>query len=69
MRHETTKTAKNGASCAYRDFSALPIDKREAREADLQSLLRESLPVQARDNLNIYLVSKMMVAALDSIRL
>ena len=41
-------------SCAYWEFSALPIDERQAREADLQRFPQESLPVQARDNLKIY---------------
>ena len=55
---------KIGASCAYWDFSALHLNEREAREADLQRFLRESLPVQARGNLKIYSIYKMALAAL-----
>ena len=59
-----SKQHKNWASCAYWDFSALHLNEREAREADLQRFLRESLPVQARGNLKIYSIYKMAVAAL-----
>ena len=55
---------KFGASCAYWDFSGLLLDERDTREAGLKNFLRGSLPVQARDNLRIYPVYKMAVAAL-----
>ena len=52
------------ASCAYWYFSGLSLNKRDTREAGLKNFLRESLPVQARDNLRIYPVYKTVVAAL-----
>ena len=50
--------------CVNFQTIALHLNEREAREADLQRFLRESLPVQARGNLKIYSIYKMALAAL-----
>ena len=55
---------KFGASCAYWDFSDEAPDAKAAAECRLRNYLKESLPVQARDNLKIYPVFRMVVAAI-----